>query len=393
RSFGESPELVSMLAVALLRGLQSAGVAATAKHFPGHGDTASDSHYGTPLITHSLERLREVEFPPFRAAIEAGVKMVMTAHIAVPVLDQGSNLPATLSNKILGDVLRQELNFTGVITTDAMDMQAVNPNNRAGIDEVSVAAVIAGADLLLLTTHVDQAAIYAKLLSAVQNGRISKSDFRQSANRIAVLKAWIAAQPDRPALDVIGSSEHHQLAAEVADRAITLVKDDAHLLPLHLSVNDRVAVIMPQPQDLTPADTSSYSVPDLAKHLRVQPALIDQFSMPIDPTDTEVASLLEMAQPYDLIIVGTINATAHQGQAVLVNQLLKQPVKTIAVALRLPYDLQAYPTAPTYVCTYSILDPAMAALTKALLGEIHCSGRLPVSIEGLFPIGHKVKSE
>src|SRR5512135_1296228 len=117
RSFGESPELVSTLAVGLLRGLQSAGVAATAKHFPGHGDTASDSHYGTPLITHSPERLREVEFPPFRAAIEAGVKMVMTAHIAVPVLDQGSNLPATLSNKILGEVLRQELNFTGVITT------------------------------------------------------------------------------------------------------------------------------------------------------------------------------------------------------------------------------------------------------------------------------------
>ncbi len=392
RSFGESPELVARLAAAMITGLQSAGVAATAKHFPGHGDTASDSHYGTPLITHSLARLREVEFPPFRAAIEADVKLIMTAHIAVSAIDRDANLPATLSDKILGDVLRRELKFNGVIATDALDMGAVMPNGHSDIATVSVAAATAGADLLLLTSFIDQAAIYAALLKAVQGGQIARSDFQRSIDRIAALKEWIAAQTDRPALDVVGSSEHHRLAAEVAERSITLVRDEAHWLPLRFSDNDRIAVITQQPQDLTPADTSSYVVPELAKKLQKHHSKINQFVMPIDPSETEVAAVLQAVQSHDVVIVGTINATAYAGQAALVKQLIARDQKTIAVALRLPYDLQAYPTAPTYLCTYGILDSSIEALAKALLGEISCSGQLPVSIGALYPIGHALTS-
>jgi beta-N-acetylhexosaminidase len=392
RSFGESPELVSSLAAAMITGLQAAGVAATAKHFPGHGDTASDSHYGTPLITHSQERLRRVEFPPFRAAIEADVKLIMTAHIAVSTFDQDSNLPATLSKKILSDVLRRELNFNGVITTDAMDMQAVMPNGYSDIATVSVAAAAAGSDLLLLTSFIDQVSIYAALLKAVQAGQIDRSDFQRSIERIAALKNWIAAQPARPSLEVVGSAEHQQLANEVAERSITLVRDEAQRLPLKLSDDDRVAVILPQPQNLTPADTSSYVVPALARRLRKRHAKTDQFIIPLDPSEADVAALVQTARHYNLIIVGTINAGEHAGQAALIKHLIEQNIATIAVALRLPYDLQAYPNAPTFVCTYSVLNSSMEALAKALLGEIPFSGKLPVSIGTQHPIGYGLNS-
>lgn len=392
RSFGESPELVSNLAAALITGLQSAGVAATAKHFPGHGDTASDSHYGTPLITHSIERLRAIEFPPFSAAIAADVKLIMTAHITITAFDQATNLPATLSPKILGDVLRQELKFNGVIATDAMDMHAVMSDTFPDIASVSVAAAAAGADLLLLTSFIDQTAIYAAVLKAVQDNKIARSDFQRSIERITALKNWISAQTDRPSLDVVGSAEHQQLANEVAEKSITLVRDDAHLLPLKLSDTDRVAVILPQPQDLTPADTSSYVVPALAKRLRQRGLKVDQFIMAIDPIQSEVALLLQAVQAHDVVIVGSINAAAHAGQVALVNELIERKQKTIAVALRLPYDLQAYPNAPTFVCTYSILNSSMAALAKALLGEIPFSGKLPVSIGAQYPIGYGINS-
>ena len=151
RSFGENPQTVANLTAAMVAGMQSAGVAATAKHFPGHGDTASDSHRGIPVVPHSLERLRRVEFPPFIAAAQAGVKLVMTAHLALPAVDGREDLPATLSPRILKGLLRAELGFKGVIVTDAMDMQAIRQGEALGEEVVRAAA--AGADLLLITSN------------------------------------------------------------------------------------------------------------------------------------------------------------------------------------------------------------------------------------------------
>ena len=148
RSFGEDPKLVARLGAAMVRGIQAAGVAACAKHFPGHGDTASDSHHGTPIIPHDVRRLQRVELPPFRAAVAAGVRMVMTAHIALPALDAGLDRPATLSPVVLRGLLRRRLGFEGVIVTDAMDMQAIDQGAGLAVD--AIAAVSAGVDLLLL---------------------------------------------------------------------------------------------------------------------------------------------------------------------------------------------------------------------------------------------------
>jgi beta-N-acetylhexosaminidase len=273
-----------------------------------------------------------------------------------------------------------------------MDMQAVLPGRNAGIDEVSVAAAAAGADLLLLTSFIDQTSIYTALLKATRENRIARSDFQRSIDRIAALKNWLAVQSDRPSLDIVGSAEHQQLANEVAERSITLVRNNDHVLPLKLSDDDRVAVIFPQPQNLTPADTSSYVVPALARRLRKRHAKIDQFIIPLDPSEADVTALVQTVRDYKLVIVGTINASEHTGQAALVNQLIERQITTIAVALRLPYDLQAYPNAPTFVCTYSILNPSMEALAKALVGEITFSGQLPVSIGTQYPIGHGIHS-
>ncbi len=163
RSFGENPEDVARLAGAMIEGIQSQGVAATAKHFPGHGDTAGDSHHGLPSVPHNIERLEQVEFPPFRAAIDADVKLMMTAHLALPALDGPDAPPATLSRRILHGLLREELGFEGVIVTDAMDMGAIRQGKALGED--AVRAVAAGADLLLLTSNPDdQRCVYESLL-------------------------------------------------------------------------------------------------------------------------------------------------------------------------------------------------------------------------------------
>jgi len=383
RSFGEDPKLVARLSAALIRGLQSAGVAATAKHFPGHGDTSSDSHAGAPMVKHSAKRIRSVELVPFRAAVNSGARLVMTAHIVVPTLNGGSDdLPATLSPQILRDLLRKKMRFDGVIVSDALDMHAMEQG--AGYVAETMAAVAAGIDLLLFNhdlSRVEPAC--ANLVQAARRGLISANEMHASARRVMTLKNWIKRQPQQ-SLAVIGCKEHLQLAQEMARKSITLVRDTARQLPLRIAPDERIAVAIPRPEDLTPADTSSYVKPALADALRRYHPRVDEFSFALNPSSSDIATLCERLAKYDAVIVGTINATAHPGQAEFVTKLLKQRSRLITVALRMPYDLAVYPEAPTYVCTYSILSPSMEALAEALFGRIPFVGKLPVSIPEKF---------
>jgi len=380
RSFGEDPRLVARLSAAKIRGIQAAGVAATAKHFPGHGDTTLDSHDGTPIVLHDMARLRRVELPPFAAAVRAGVRLVMTAHIALPALHDGLNLPATLSPRILRGLLREELGFAGVIVSDALDMRAIEQGPGLVID--AIAALSAGVDLLILNhTTAEQRAVYAGALQAVRRALLSPEEVLASAQRVLALKRWLAQHP-QPSLDVVGCAEHRALALEVASRAVTLVRDTAGRLPLRLAPEARLAAVVPHPADLTPADTSSYITPSLAQALRRHHAPVDEFIMPLNPSEADVEALRAQLSRYALVVVGTINATVHPGQAALVNALLNDDVGMVAVALRMPYDGLAYPTAPTYVCVYSIQPPAMEALAQALFGQVPFAGQLPVSMPG-----------
>jgi beta-N-acetylhexosaminidase len=377
RSFGEDPALVARLAAALTRGLQSAGVAATAKHFPGHGDTASDSHHGAPVIPHGLARLRRIELPPFRAAIEAGVRLVMTAHIVLPALE-ARDAPATLSPAILQGLLRRELGFRGLIVTDAMDMHAIDQGSGLVVDTIAAAA--AGVDLLLFNhERARQIEAFAALVHAARRGLVAAADVQASARRVLALKKWLRGRK-QPPLAVVACREHQALAREVAEASVTLVRDTERRLPLRLPSDARIAAVVPRPEDLTPADTSSLVVPALAEALRKRHPRVDELFISMNPSASEVRTLRDSLGRYDLVVVGTINATSQPGQASLVDALVKQRTPTVAAALRMPYDLAAYPSVTTYACTYSILPPAMEALADALFGRVQFPGRLPVTL-------------
>jgi beta-N-acetylhexosaminidase len=387
RSFGEDPAAVAQLASAMIEGIQSQKVAATAKHFPGHGDTAGDSHHGLPFVPHNIERLEQVEFPPFRAAINANVKLMMTAHLALPALDGPNAPPATLSRRILHGMLREELGYNGVIVTDAMDMGAIRQDKALG--ENAVRAVAAGADLLLLTSNPDdQHHVYESLLQAVRLGRLGSKTITNSIERIQALKRWLVGHP-QPDLSVVSCAAHQAVATEIAERSITLVRNDANLLPLRLNPEQRVAAIVPKPIDLTPADTSSYVTPRLGAALRRYHPCVDEFMLSYAPEPDGITGLLERLQDYNMLILGTLNASASPSQAGFVRQALKLSIPSVVVALRLPYDLTVFPEAGTYVCTYSILEPSMEALAKALFGKIEFDGKLPVSIPGLYALEHR----
>ncbi|MGD0751091.1 MAG: glycoside hydrolase family 3 N-terminal domain-containing protein [Anaerolineales bacterium] len=388
RSFGEIPDQVAGLAAAMINGIQSQGVAAVAKHFPGHGDTATDSHSGLPSLPHDLSRLQNVEFPPFQAAIEAGVKLVMSAHLALPAVDGGPDAPpATLSPAILKGILRQRLGFEGVIVSDALDMQAIQQGDLLGAQAVRAAA--AGVDLLLVTSNpVDHERVHASLLVAVQNGQLDRKEISDSVERILALKGWLAGAPPAPGLEIVGCADHQAIATEIAERSITLVRDHAGLLPLKLKAEYRLAVIIPKPVDLTPADTSSYTTPGLAAALRKYHPNVVEAIIPYAPEEADIRKVVQQLSACDLLICGTLNAFESSGQAELVRRLLQTGIPTIVAALRLPYDLAAFPDAPTYLCTYSLLEPSMQALAKALFGHISINGKLPVSIPGLYKVGY-----
>ena len=381
RSFGGDPQLVGRLASAMIRGLQSAGVAATAKHFPGHGDTSTDSHHRAPLVKHDRRRIHAVELAPFRAAVKSKTRLIMPAHIVMPALNGRINdLPATLSRQILRELLRTRMGFQGIVVSDALDMHAME-QGPGYIAEV-IAAVSSGIDLLLFNHDLSRVeGAWRNLIQGARRGLLSVDEIQLSAKRIISLKNWIGRWP-QPPLKVVRSREHLQLAREVARRSITLVRNKAGLLPLKLGADKRIAVAMPRPEDLTPADTSSYEQPELAKALRRYHPHVDGFSFDMNPQSDEIEHLCNQLSSYELVLVGTINANANPGQAALVERLRNRGCRMIAVALRLPYDIACYPAVRTYICSYSILPPSMDALADALFGHVPFRGTLPVTIPG-----------
>jgi beta-N-acetylhexosaminidase len=379
RSFGEDPELVARLSAAMIRGMQGAGVAATAKHFPGHGDTTSDPNHQAPLIPHAMGRLRTVELPPFEAAVRAGVRLVMAGHIVLPRVTGGAAIPATLSAAILRGILRQKLGFEGLIVTDSMRMKSIAQGPGLVMDVL--AALNAGADLLLMNhdelSRVEE--VFAALVQAGRRGLLSAAEVKSSATRILGLKEWLRATK-QPPLSVVRCAEHMELAREVADASVTLVRVAGGRVPLQLPAAAKVAVGVPRPEDLTVADTSSHVAPGLAAAVRRRHARVDDFTMSMNPSPADIQGLVERLGSYDLVILGTINACTHAGQAALVNALLDRGIKPIVIALRMPYDIAAFPAAPAYACTYGILPPSMDAVVDALWGRIPFAGQLPVAL-------------
>ena len=384
RSFGDDPAAVATLGTAWLRGIQSAGVAATGKHFPGMGAVTVDTHDELGVVDRSRAQLEARELVPFRAAIDAGVRTIMSGHFAVPGLTGSPTLPSTLSRRMMHELLRDELGFEGVSITDALDMKAI-PQGAAQAVAV-VTALEAGVDLLLSTPdRRAQQRIETALRRAAATNLLDADAARTSGSRVAALRRWLGGFED-PQRSVVGSATHRALAMELAARSMTLVRDDAGLLPLRVGTEARIGAVMPSPRDLTPADTSSYVRPTLAEALRAHHAGVDEVVTSHPPTDAEIAALRDRAASWDLIVAGTISATPGSPQAELVEALASTGRPLVTVALRTPCDLAAYPRVGTHVATYSILPESMAALATALFGATGGAtkafpGRLPVRLD------------
>ncbi len=328
--------------------------------------------------------LAERELIPFRAALDAGARMVMTGHFALPGLDAG--LPTSLSAAVLRDLLRGQLGFDGVTVTDAMDMHALAQGSAQIVD--AIAALRAGEDVLL--GAVGEPAIErleGGLAQAERRGLFDPDDDAAAKRRLDELRRWLGGH-EQPPLDVVGCGDHQALAAELARRSITLVRNDDRLLPLKPAADARIAVVQSMPADLTPADTSSTVAPTLASALRRRHAGVEEILLPATPGETDVAGLGERLAAFDVVVLGTFSAHLQPAQAALATAVLASGRPTVTVALRTPWDLLAYPSARTHVCSYGILPPSMEALAAALLGESPFVGRLPVEIAGLHPRGH-----
>ena len=391
RSFSSHPDLAAELVAAQVAGYQrDGGVSSSAKHFPGHGDTATDSHVAFPVITHTREQWESIDAPPFRAAIHEQIDMIMTAHLAFPALDDSGN-PATLSKPIMTGVLREELGFDGIIVTDSLAMQGVR--DLYGDAEVAVRALLAGVDQLLMTPAMDDA--YAAVLAAVRSGRIRPDELDTKVRRVLRLKhrRGVVARPYADPARVsgmVGTPANLAAAASVTDRTTTLVKNDDTALPL-----------APSGKKVLVTGYGVSTTATLAAALTAKGATVQTVQTGTSPSDSAVATAVAASSDKDVVVVTTMKAwdtsvtDPRGGQQKLVKQLLATGRTVVVVAVRDPYDIAYFTEAPTYVATYSYSPVAIEAAARVLVGEVAPTASLPVDIPAagdpdtvLYPFGH-----
>ncbi|MED1202278.1 glycoside hydrolase family 3 protein [Heyndrickxia acidicola] len=373
RSYSSDPDLVSAMGTSEITGIQSRNVLAAGKHFPGHGDTNVDSHYGLPIVNHDLKTLENVDFKPFKAAIKSGVDAIMTAHIVVPALDS-SGLPATLSKPIMTGILRNKLGFKGLIVTDSLDMAGANV---LPADQVPVAAFNAGADILLNPPDVPLA--YNSVLKAVKSNVISKQRLDQSVERIllAKYKRGLVKEPltSKEELKNIGIPGSLVTANEITEKSITLLKNENNILPLNK--HQRVLVAGP----------AAANTQELAGLLRDKGFNIESIETTTSPSADQTQNAIDQSKNADVIVIPTYNANTNSAQKAFVQGLEKTEKPIVIAAMRNPYDIMAFPEVNANILTYGNGEISTRALAKAIAGEVNPEGRLPVSIPGLYSFG------
>jgi len=415
RSFGEDPHLVGELGVAQLRGYRDGGIIAVGKHFPGHGDTAVDSHLGLPVVAYPRSRLEQVELIPFKMAIGDSIDAIMTAHIVFPAIDQTPGLPATLSPGVLQKFLRQELGFDGLIITDALDvMKAIT--DHFGKDKAIVKAVQAGADILLLAESFgEQEALYNILLDAVRRGEISEARINESVRRILKVKAkygllpGVAGSPtggaqsrlpvsDDPAAGKattgidpttgsVSTPAARDLAARIARQAVTLVRNEGGLLPLKNLSGKRIVVFTPAIAGTYYNEPATSLRSWIGETISRRHTLTWELQYSRRPTAAQVDKALEMAASADLVIFGSHNLNLEPEAIKFAQRIAATGKPMVLVALGNPYDLMVLPQIRMYLVTYGSEREVGEALAGVLFGEFHPSGHLPVTIPGLYPRG------
>jgi beta-N-acetylhexosaminidase len=391
RSFSSDPGLASQLVAAEIAGYQRGGwpgdtVSSAAKHFPGHGDAAEDSHTGLPLITHTAEQWRQIDMPPFKAAIQAGVDSIMTAHIQVPSLDP-SGEPATLSKPIMTGLLRNELGYDGVVVTDALGMAGVRKMHPD--EEIPVLALEAGVDQMLMPPDLNLT--INAVLAAVRSGRISEQRIDQSVLRILKQK-WKRGVFLKPFVDEravsreVGTKQNLAQIQQISDRTVTVLRNDANLLPVKTMPSKVLVTGWNNPAfPGLPAEP----VATLAREIGPSATALSTGGV---PTAAQVDQAVAAANGSDLVIVLTNGLRTSASQRNLLTRLLATGKPVIAVAAQVPYD-PGFVDVPTWITTYAWRDVSMASLAKVILGKISPKGKLPVNVptadptKVLFPFG------
>jgi beta-N-acetylhexosaminidase len=384
RSFGEDPASVGRFAADYVRGLHAGGLLAMGKHFPGHGDTHTDSHMGLPSVDADQRRLSTVDLPPFRAAMAAGMDGVLVGHIAVPRVT-GDDVPASVSPRLTGQILRREMNFRGLVSTDAFNMRGLT--SRYGQGDAAIRAIDAGADILLQPEDIP--GVLDAVERAVREGRLSEARIDQSVRRILEAKSRVRLERDRYASEaaiasVVGSAEHRRIAMEVAQRSITLVRDRRGLVPLAGDARRILSITYSDPGSSagTVFDAELAGAGRTIERVRVSDA-------------TDFAALRSRADAADLVIVGAYvtpreyrgSVEAGGGFARFVEQLSASGKPVIAVSFGSPYLLRSFPSVPAYVAAWGREAVCQSAAARALLGQAPIGGRLPVSITPDAPRG------
>ncbi len=369
RSFGSDPAMVSPMVAGYVQGLQAAGVLATAKHFPGHGDSRTDSHTSLPVIDLSRERLESVELAPFRAAIDAGVSVIMVAHIWYPALEPETDLPASLSHNIITGLLRGEMGYDGLIVTDALDMDSID--TVYSYPDAVVKAIQAGVDLVI-SAHISESAqeqAIQAVVDAVQDGTIPEARIDESVRRILAAKErfglldWTPIDPTTASTN-IDLDGHAALIDELFRAGVTVAHDPNELIPLATDLS--VALVYPATRI------------QIANECGLYRSDIRWVGVSDAPSDEEIGWAKDAAARVDTVVVFTQNADESPRQAALVNALPLE--KTVDVALWSPYDITAFPGIAAYMVTYSPARAAVPAACGILFGAISANGRLAVTL-------------
>jgi len=367
RSFGSEPARVAEFGVAFLEGLQTRGVAAIGKHFPGHGDTGVDSHIALPTVPHDRARLERVEFVPFRAAMRAQIAGIMSAHITFPAIDPTPALAATLSARVMTGLLRDEMKYEGLLMTDSVSMGALSQSGYP-VPQAAATSLQAGADILLFNDgYAFHRQAFELIRQRVERGVIPLARLDQAVRRVlsAKEKFGLLAPPVvevESAARKAGTPENKSLSRRVAAQSITLLRDDARLIPIA-------------------SDAKIFVVE--AGNLGLGKALGAPTVMNVaaQPKANDIATIVERGKEGRLMIVATSDAARNRAQVELVNALLKARVPTIVVAMRGPYDAIVLPDAPTLLATYGANPPSAESVAAVLLGRTRATGKLPVELK------------
>ncbi len=394
RSFGENPDSVAQFAVAYIKSSQENGIIATAKHFPGHGDTSTNSHLELPLLNFDRARLNQIELPPFEASISAGVGAIMTGHIGLPQLESRPGIPASLSTAITTGLLRRDLGFEGLVFTDALPMHAIT--EHFGAEQAAVMAIEAGADVALEPLDIPKA--FAALKDAVAKKEISEEHLNQSVRRLLAAKAWAGLDrehsPDPEKLDLeVGSRAAQQKSQEIIEHALTLLKDDRQSLPLKLASVDDVLLVnfvdQDNPEFWGEHPGLTFRAEFLKRHSKTLFVAVPPAIQPAEATLIQQVA----ARSHTVVALCTLRIASYRDfaglsdlQMSLLKSLIRRQAPFAFAEFGSPYLLNSIPDLPAYALAYESYPGAETAMVRAFFGEIPFAGKLPVSVSS-FPAG------